>query len=403
MVLGMRAGYILLICIIIMASLVLVYELPSNYRMRDIPNQPLVQIVYGTSGIMPQLLNTSQVDAFFVWESVVSTGEMGGIGKVIARDADIPPDRKWENTACNVLVMRNSFIAEYPEIASLLSAVTIAGILKIYDDPDEAVNITARWVYGSKPIRSAGLFLDPIELEKNALPHIVFTDNASLPDLGLIEKSLSDNIMSDHSSSNTVGSVYKRALDLLNGSKPHISNTPSSVRIGYLPSADLYAPLYVTIIESDRICETYGFCLAPRSDTSDRPDECQLIVNDKPVADVQLLPGQVGGGIMTGLGQKAIDVAYIGSVPTLMQISMGNPASIIHSVNAGGSGLVVDVHAPCSDWNSFIVWVKNRSSVGRPIILAVPQSSIQEEMMREAFEYEGIQISLYGLPSFGAL
>lgn len=82
---------------------------------------------------------------------------------------------------------------------------------------------------------------------------------------------------------------------------------------------------------------------------------------------------------------------------------MGNPASIIHSINAGGSGLVVDDQAPCDDWNSFIEWVENRSFSGQPLIIAVPQSSIQEEMMREAFEYEGIQISLYGLPSFGAL
>ncbi|WP_324331970.1 ABC transporter substrate-binding protein, partial [Methanospirillum sp.] len=217
----------------------------SGKEVQDIPKESQVQLVYATSGIMPQLLNTSQVDAFFVWESVVSTAEMGGIGKVIARDADIPPDRKWENTACNVLVMRNSFINEYPEIASLLSAITIAGIQRIHEDPDEAMNITAGWVYGSQPIRSAGLYLNPIDLEKNAFPHIKFTNRAVLPDLGYIQKVLPDSDQIPDSSSWENVTVFNRALDLLNGSEPLISNTPSHVRIGYLPSADLYAPLYV--------------------------------------------------------------------------------------------------------------------------------------------------------------
>jgi hypothetical protein len=300
--------------------------------------------------------------------------------------------------------MRNSFISEYPEIAALLSAITIAGIQRVHEDPNLAINITACWVYGSKPIRSAGLFISPYELEKNAFPHIIFTDHALLPVLGRIQKPLSaDEKTSEYPSSWVNESVFNRAYELLNGSEPVISKIPSDVRVGYLPSSDLYAPLYVSIMESDAICNTYGFCLAPVSVTSDRPDECHLIVNNRTIADVSLLPGQVGGGIMTGLGQNAIDAAYIGSVPSLLQISMGNPASIIHSINAGGSGLVVDDIAPCSDWDSFIDWVKERSSTSRPVILAVPQSSIQEEMMREAFEYEGIQITLFGLPGSGAL
>lgn len=403
MVIGMRARYFPLICLLILFSLILWYAMYTGNDVSNIPDHPEVLFVYATSGIMPQLLNTSQVDAFFVWESVVSTAEMGGIGKVIARDADIPPERKWENTACNVLVMRDSFINEYPEIASLLSAITIAGIQRIHEDPDKAMNITAGWVYGSQPIRSAGLSLNPIDLEKNAFPHINFTDRALLPDLGYMQKSLPDSEQIPASSSWENVTVFNRALELLNGSEPVIPNTPPPVRIGYLPSADLYAPLYVSIMEYEAICDQYGFCLAPVSHLSGRPTECELRVQNKTITEIQLLPGQVGGGVMTGLGQNAIDVAYIGSVPSLMQISMGNPASIIHSINAGGSGLVVDDYAPCTDWDSFIEWVKNRSSSARPLILAVPQSSIQEERMREAFEYEGIQISLYGLPKLGAL
>jgi len=389
------------ICVVFLLCFVLANPSLAGTEIR-IPGQPEVQLVYATSGIMPQLLNTSQIDAFFVWESVVSTAEMGGIGKIIARDADIPPDGTWTNTACNVLVMRNGFITEYPEIAALLSAVLIAGTEQIHEDPDLAIPITAEWVYGSKPIRSAGLSLSPLDVERHAFPHIQFTSNAALPVLNRIFKpSFIQEATSKNPDPVYNTSVYNRSLELLNGSEPAISKAPPVVRIGYLPSADLYAPLYVTIMEHKKICNRYGFCLAPVSDTPKRPVECELIVHNTSVADVRLLPGQVGGGVMTGLGQNAIDVACIGSVPALMQISMGNPASIIQSINAGGSGLVVDDIAPCTDWSTFLDWVRSRSSDGHPVILAVPQSSIQEEMIRGAFEYEGIPISLYGLPGAG--
>ncbi|HWQ63298.1 MAG TPA: ABC transporter substrate-binding protein, partial [Methanospirillum sp.] len=359
---------------------------------------PVVTLVYASSGIMPQLLNTSQVDAFIVWESVVSTAEQGGIGKVIARDADIPPDHKWENSACNVLVLRNKFIAQYPEIAALLSAVTIAGMRQIQKDPDGAQNITATWVYGSKPVLSAGFYLDPQDVEKEAFKHINFTDSASLPDISwMVEPSYSDKT-GENKTPSVNESVKMRAEALLNGSEPEISGKPPIIQIGYLPSSDLYAPLYVTIMDHENICDTYGFCLEPEPGLSGRPTECHLKYQNKTIAEVELMPGSVGGGIMTGLGQDAMDGGYIGSVPSLLQISMGNEASIIQSINAGGTGLVVDDKAPCTDWSSFITWIKTRSAQNQPVILAVPQSSIQEEMIREAFKYEDIQISLYGLP-----
>jgi NitT/TauT family transport system substrate-binding protein len=396
----MRAGFFPLICILILLIMSFFSILPVQKEFNQIGNNPSVTFVYASSGIMPQLLNTSQVDGFFVWESVVSTADLGEIGKVIARDADIPPDHKWNNTACNVLVMRNDFISKYPEIAALLSAVTIAGMKRISTDPNQAKNITANWVYGSKPIQSAALYLNPYDVENEAFKYITFTDSASLPDISSLSKPVDDIEKTKENQPSFVNeSVLIRAKELLNGTEPEISGRPPTVTIGYLPSADLYAPLYVTIMDHGTICDTYGFCLAPEPGLSGRPTKCELIFYNKTIAYITLLPGQVGGGVMTGLGQDAMDGAYIGSVPVLLQISMENNASIIQSINAGGSGLVVNEKAPCNDWNSFISWIKKRYSDGRPVILAVPQSSIQEEMMRQAFVYEGINITLYGLPS----
>jgi NitT/TauT family transport system substrate-binding protein len=395
----MRVPFIPLVCGLLFLCIIVLAGIPIGYEITEAEGKPSVLFVYASSGIMPQLLNTSQVDAFIVWESVISTADLGKIGRVIARDADFPPDHKWENTACNVLVITNRVTRNYPEISALLSAVTIAGIRQIQKDPEKAKDITANWVYGSKPIRSAGLSLKPADVEELAFQNIVFTDMASLPDLSRITgRTYYRDKMGRNPSPFMNMSVKNRAQELLNGSEPEITGKPPTIQIGYLPSSDLYAPLYVTIMDHEEICETYGFCLAPEPGFSGRPTRCNLIVHNQTVAEVRLLPGSVGGGVMTGLGQNAMDAAYIGSVPVLLQISMGNQASVIHSVNAGGSGLVVDPHAPCTDWDSFISWVRKRSDESRPVILAVPQSSIQEEMMREALANEGIGIILYGLP-----
>ncbi|MCX6697626.1 MAG: hypothetical protein NTV84_08755, partial [Methanoregula sp.] len=109
-----------------------------------------------------------------------------------------------------------------------------------------------------------------------------------------------------------------------------------------------------------------------------------------------LVPGQSGGGIMTTIGQKSLEGAYVGSVPAELQIALGNPSSIIQSINTGGSGLVVDDDDPCKDWNSFVRWVKNRSDANNPVIIATVQSSIQEDMIRDALAYENISVKLYG-------
>ena len=395
----MKARFIPIVCGIILLLLFILSIVPVGHELVNSNTKPSVTLVYASSGMMPQLLNTSQVDAFIVWESVVSTSKLGGIGRVIARDADFPPEHKWEHSACNVLVMRNEFILKNPGIASLLSAITMAGMKQIEKDPAHAINITAAWVYGSQPIRSAGTYLNPHDVEAEAFQHIIFTDSAVPPDISRIGLPVfSGNKSGINESSGISTSVKTYAKELLNGSEPQITGKLSTIKIGYLPSSDLYAPLYVAIMDHETICNTYDFCLVPDSGSSVRPSSCNLIVHNQTIATVDLLPGSVGGGVMTGLGQDAIDVAYIGSVPALLQISMGNTASIIQSVNTGGSGLIVNNTAPCTDWRSFILWIKNRSAAGNPVILAAPQSSIQEEMMREAFDYEGIQIILYGIP-----
>jgi len=191
--------------------------------------------------------------------------------------------------------------------------------------------------------------------------------------------------------------VSARGEQFLNGSAtPRLSGKNPTFNIGYLPSSDNFAPLYVMVRNSSYFCNRYGFCLVPDDPDATRPVACTLYVNGTPAAYVNLIPGQSGGGLMTTVGQKALEGTYVGSVPAELQIGLGNPSSFIQSINTGGSGLVVGNGTPCRDWPGFVSWAKSRSAAGRPVVLATVQSSIQEDMVREALAYENISVTLYG-------
>jgi hypothetical protein len=191
--------------------------------------------------------------------------------------------------------------------------------------------------------------------------------------------------------------VTDRAALFLNGTDvPQTGTEIPTLNIGYIPSSDNYAPVYVMVKDSEYFCDRYGFCLVPDDPDLSRPVHCTLLVNGTPAAYINLVMGQSGGGIMTTIGQKALEGAYVGSVPAELQIALGNPALIIQSVNTGGSGLVVTNGSYIRDWNDFVLWAKSRSAAGRPVVIAAVQSSIQEEMVREACAYENITVILYG-------
>jgi ABC-type nitrate/sulfonate/bicarbonate transport system substrate-binding protein len=192
-------------------------------------------------------------------------------------------------------------------------------------------------------------------------------------------------------------SIVEQGKRYLNGTLPlPATGNIVQVNLGYLPSSDHTAPLYVMVKDPDYFREEYGFYLAADDPSESRPQHCTLYVNDQPFANVNLVPGQSGGGIMTSVGQGALDGAYIGSVPEGLQIGFGNPSTMIQSINSGGTGLVVSPLAPCSDWNTFIDWAADRSAGGTPLVIATVQSSIQESIIRSALAYDNITVIMYG-------
>lgn len=359
---------------------------------------PTVSLLYASAGSMPQLLNTGQIDAFLIWEPVVSNAELSGLGKRIAVPADLPPPGKWDNEAINVLVLRNDVIEEYPDTAALLSALTTAAINRTQEDSALAENITAAWVFGKKPILTPVGSLQPLDVENHSFANLRFTADADPPESGIVQSVVSGETDHPYDPMSMINrSVARQGIQYLEGlPTPKPGTDIPSLSIGYIPSTDNYAPLYVMVKDAQYFCNRYGFCLAPDKPAESRPVQCTLLIRGTPAATIRLVPGQSGGGIMTTIGQKALDGAFVGSVPAELQMGLGNPSSIIQSINTGGSGLVVGSSAPPDDWPGFVRWAKDRSASGRPVVIATVQSSIQEDMVREAFAYENITVTLYG-------
>lgn len=149
---GGRSSVVLMISGIVLLAVLLVFFSGNFPPVTSAGSeQPQVYLLYASAGTMPQLLNTGQIDAFLVWEPVVSNAQLSGIGKRVAVPADLPPPGKWDNAAINVLVLRRDVIGGDPEVSALLSALTRAAINRSDEDPVLAENITAAWVFGKNP------------------------------------------------------------------------------------------------------------------------------------------------------------------------------------------------------------------------------------------------------------
>ncbi len=369
----MKGAFRIIAVFIVVLVLILVFLTPWHSVSRTVfslNRTPEVYLLYGSSGSMSELLITDQIDAFIIWEPVVANAELAGTGRMIATPGEMPPPGRWADAASCVFLLRNDIIRGYPDISALLSALTTAGINRINEDPELAVNITAAWVYGTEPVLTPQGSLDPIEIEQLSFENLVFTPEASIPALLDVQDFNSPGVTVQNDSLMSVDStVYNQGLLLLNGTaSPVPDGEPVELSLGYLPSSDNFAPLYVMVQDSSYFCEKYGFCLVPDKPSS-RPSGCTLYVNDTPVALVNLVPAQSGGGIMTSVGQGAMNGAYVGSIPAESQMALGNPASIIQSINSGGTGLVVGNRAPCTDWDSFVRWARFRSDQGRPLVM----------------------------------
>ena len=93
------------------------------------------------------------------------------------------------------------------------------------------------------------------------------------------------------------------------------------------------------------------------------------------------------------MASNSIDFAIAGTPPTISSIDKGTPIKILFPVHTEGSGLVVTSSAPVTDWESFVAWIKEKSSTKDPVKIAVaPKGSIQDVQLKYALEQSGITV-----------
>jgi len=275
----------------------------------------------------------------------------------------------------------------------MISMLTTAAIQYINDNQEKSEVITSNWLFGSGGyVLIAGEYLDPLHIETESFPTLRFTN------VSIAGNSSNLSVLTLHTLPDT-GIVMPGSPTGLAASgkdvKPSEKQVLPLIRFGYL-STDHQAPLFVLAKDPAYFQDRYGLALVPVSPGDERPNLLNLVSRNVTVAQVQLIPGQSGGGLMTNMGQGAIDVAYLGSVPANLQITLGNPAQVIQPLHTGGSALVVSNNTPVSDWNGFAAWASTRSDAKKPLVVATVQSSIQETMIRDALQTEGFEVRLYG-------
>ena len=388
---GKKILFLPAVCIAL--ALIIVFLLvPDIDLISTTPRQPTVDLLYSTAGSMPQLLNTDQIDGFFVWQPYVAMAREGGMGKILTYSEDLPPNHYWANQPCCVLVMSNRFIGQYPEQARMLSLLTTAGIQYVNDYPNQSEQYTAGWLFGSGKLLIAGKYLDPLTIEHESFPTLHFVNESTT--LQSYNRSLKHNQTVAVPGFTITGTSPPLAPARV-GTQVSSQGGLPLIRFGYL-SSDHDAPLFVLAADPDYFHDHYGLALFAVNPGDERPTLFNLVSGNTTVAKVQLIPGQSGGGLMTIMGQGAIDVAYVGSAPANLQIGFGNPAQVIQPLHTGGSALVVANTSPCNDWHDFTALARIRSSEGEPLVIATVQSSIQETMIREALKTEGFEVRLYG-------
>ena len=365
-----------------------------------------VVILYTNPGQMPQLLATDQIDGYMAWQPFVSVGEVTGLAKLVSYSQNLPPPEIWADHSCDSLVARDAVVQGNPELTDALSAVLIAATDYTRDNPDRAAEISADWIFGGADLTFGNITVSSVDVEKSSIPTIRFTNDPSpqwmesnilfidaLKNIGYVTGTLKNATPEETDSLlYNFGPLSEAQAMLAAGTVPTPAGQSQKISIGYLLS-DHDAPLFVAVKEWQYFNDTYGIALKPVGDSTGRVQNAELLVNGKKVADVQLVQGDGGAQLMTLMASNSIDFAIAGTPPTISSIDKGTPIKILFPIHTEGSGLVVTADAPVTGWDSFITWIKEKSSGTNPVKIAVaPKGSIQDVQLKYALEQSGITV-----------
>jgi ABC-type nitrate/sulfonate/bicarbonate transport system substrate-binding protein len=370
------------------------------------PSQTTVGILYSKGvGPMPMLLATKQIDGYIAWQPFASIASESGIGKVVVYSGQLPPAGSNINHPCCILFARDDLLAQNPDMVTAISALTQASSKYINEHPAEAAEIEAEFLVGKGNFTYGNVTVSSVDVLNEAFPTVKYTNEPSPEwiagtkkfvateiELGYITGKLKNATPEQLNAELFAFGPYENAKQQL--AAGYIKTPPKATKpitIGYLNGDMHSAALHIALKKWQYFNDTYGVTLKPRDMTQARPEVADLIVNGIPVAEIKLVGGDAGPQVMQMASTDIVQMGYVGVPPTVAAIDKGTPVKIIHPVNTEGSGLVVDVNAPVTDWNTFVAWAKVRSAEGKPLKIAAPgKGSIQDVMLQYALKDSNI-------------
>jgi NitT/TauT family transport system substrate-binding protein len=368
--------------------------------------QTNVGILYSKGvGPMPMLLATKQIDGYIAWQPFVSIGTESRIARLVVYSGQLPPAGSNIDHPCCILFARDDLLVQNPDLVTAISVLTQASSTWINEHPSEAAEIEADFLVGKGNFTYGNVTVSSVDVLNDAFPTVKYT-NVPSPEwiagtknfvkteieLGYVTGELKNTSADQLNAKLFAFGPYEAAKQQLAAGQ--IKTPPKATKpitIGYLNGDMHSAALHIALKKWQYFNDTYGVTLKPRDMNQARPDVADLIVNGVPVAEIKLVGGDAGPQVMQMASTDIVQMGYVGVPPTVAAIDKGTPVKIIHPVNTEGSGLVVDVNAPVSDWNSFVAWAKVRSAEGKPLKIAAPgKGSIQDVMLQYALKDSNI-------------
>ncbi len=365
-----------------------------------------VGILYSKGvGPMPMLLATKQIDGYIAWQPFVSIGSDSGIGKIVSYSGQLPPDASNVNHPCCILFATNDLLASNPDLVTAISALTQASSTYINDHPADAAALEADFLVGKGNFTYGNVTVSSVGVLNDAFPTVRYTNDPTPAwinatkgfvntqiQLGYVTSDLKNATANQLDAKLFAFGPYQDAKQqLASGTLKTPKKVTTPITIGYLNGDMHSAALSIALKKWQYFNDTYGVALKPRDATQTRPDTADLIVNGVPVAEIKLVGGDAGPQVMQMAATNVVQMGYVGVPPTIAAIDKGTPVKIINPVNTEGSGLVVDVNAPVTDWKSFVIWAQQRSAEGKPLKIAAPgKGSIQDVMLQYALKDSGI-------------
>ena len=356
------------------------------------------------TGPMPTLLATKQIDGYIAWQPFVEVAPVADIGKVITYSGNLPPDDRWKNHPCCVLTARTDFMASNPAFVDDMGAVTILATQYINAHQSEAADITAEWLAGKGNFTYGNITVSSVNILERSFPTVKFVNEPSeqwmagqlefvyaLRELGTITNNLKNTTDDQTKTLLFDTGPYTRATAMIgSGSITVAPAVANPISVGYLLS-DHHASLFVAVKKWQYFNDTYGIALKPEDPTATRPELVDLMMKGKKVATLKLIPADAGPQLMQLAATNAIQMAYVGNPPAISAIDQGTPLKILMALNDEGSGVVVTIDSPATDWTTFVQWAKARAAAGNPIKMAAPgKGSIQDVMLRYALNESGL-------------